>query len=133
MDFIVLVLMSMVVFLGVDLLWLVKIAPKMYKKFIGHLMAPKFNGIAALLFYSMFMVGFVFFVVQPGIISGSWTTTLGLAAMFGMVTYGTYDLTNWATLKDWPAAIVAIDMVWGTFLSSASALIVFVLANWWGI
>lgn len=133
MRFILLVLLSMIIFLGVDMLWLVKIAPKMYKTFIGHLMAPKFNGIAALLFYLLFMTGFVFFVVNPGLASGNWLTIVGLAAMFGLVTYGTYDLTNWATLKEWPAPLVAIDMAWGTFLSSASALIVFLLANWWGI
>lgn len=132
MDFILLVLLSIVVFLAIDMAWLVKIAPQLYKRYIGHLMAPKFKGLPALLFYVLFMIGFVFFVINPALAANSVTTLLINAALFGVVTYGTYDLTNWATLKDWPYQIVIIDMAWGTFLSSISGLAVFFIANWWG-
>ncbi len=133
MNFILLVLISIVVFLAIDMVWLVKIAPQLYKKLIGHLMAPKFKGLPALLFYVVFMIGFVFFVINPALIAESWTTALLNAALFGLVTYGTYDLTNWATLKEWPYQIVIIDMAWGTFLSSVSAMVVFFIGTWLGL
>ncbi len=121
--------LTLLVFLAVDLIWLVKIAPKFYKKMIGHLMASKPNGPAAIVFYLLFIVGMVVFVGYPTFASGQWWQALLFGAMFGFFTYGTYDLTNLATLKEWPLKVTIIDMIWGTFLSATTSTIVFFLAN----
>ena len=72
-------------------------------------------------FYLLFAVGLVIFAVAPHTAPHSWATTLTMAALFGFFTYATYDLTNWATLKDWPWKLSLIDMAWGTVVSTASA------------
>ncbi|MEY3431223.1 MAG: hypothetical protein RIS53_121 [Bacillota bacterium] len=126
MDFFFQVILTLIVFTVVDLFWLVKVAPKLYRKHIGHLMADQVNRIGALLFYVIFIVGLVLFVIYPyqddlqlGILYGG---------AFGLVTYATYDLTNLATLKAWPVTITIIDLLWGTFVTAAtSGLVIFVL------
>ena len=129
-DILIIYVLTLVVFLAVDLIWLVKIAPKFYKKMIGHLMAPKPNGPAAIIFYLLFIVGLVFFVGYPTFISGIWYEALINGALFGFFTYATYDLTNLATLKQWPLKVTIIDLIWGTFLSATTSTIVFFLASW---
>lgn len=125
MAFLFQMLLTLVIFTVVDLFWLVKVAPKLYRQHIGHLMADKVNRIAALLFYLVFIAGLVYFVIAPhqdhlgqGMLAG---------AIFGLVTYATYDLTNLATLKGWPITITVIDLAWGTFVTSVTSGIVILL------
>ncbi len=126
MDFFFQVLLTFVVFTVVDLFWLVKVAPKLYRKHIGHLMADKVNRVGALLFYIVFIVGLVLFVIDPHRDHLLLGTLYGGA--FGLVTYATYDLTNLATLKAWPVTITIIDLVWGTFVTAAtSGLVILIL------
>ncbi len=80
-------------------------------------MAPSPNWFVAIIFYLLFIVGILFFVVVPGLESNSLKATLLRAALFGLITYATYNLTNLATLKDWPALLSIVDMFWGTVLS----------------
>jgi len=80
-------------------------------------MAPSPNWFVVVIFYLLFIVGILFFVVLPGLESGSLKATLLRAALFGLITYATYDLTNLATLKDWPVLLSVVDMMWGTVLS----------------
>lgn len=110
---------SLVVFLIIDFIWLGFIAKDLYAKSIGHLFAPKVNFVAAFIFYLLFIAGLVVFVVIPGISEGSVSKMIMRAALFGLVTYATYDLTNQATLKDWPVKVTLIDLVWGMFISSS--------------
>ena len=100
-------------FLLIDAIWLGLVAPKFYKAQIGHLMSEKPNFVAALIFYLIFIVGVVYFVVNPAVEAQSMTKVLVAGALFGVMTYATYDLTNLATLKDWPikVTIIAIKMV----------------------
>jgi uncharacterized membrane protein len=93
-------------------------------------MAANPNWIAALAFYLLFVVGVLVFVVVPGVEDGSLRTTLLKGALFGLIAYGTYDLTNQATVKNWPLTITAVDMVWGTALSVAVSYIGFVAGKW---
>ena len=125
MDFFIQVLVTFLVFTVVDLIWLVKVAPKLYRKHIGHLMAEKINRVGALLFYVIYIIGLVFFVIYPQ----QANLLLGIAygAMFGLVTYATYDLTNLATLKQWPIAITVIDLVWGTLVTAVTSGLVILL------
>ena len=90
-------------------------------------MAPKAKLLAALVFYLLFVVGLQFFVLNPALAAGSWKTALFAGMFFGLVTYATYDLTNLATVRDWPVLITAIDLVWGSFVSGATALLSFLV------
>ena len=110
-------LVSLAAFLAIDMLWLGLVARSFYQQYLGFLMAPSPNWFAAIIFYLLFIVGILFFVVVPGLESGSLKATLLRAALFGLITYATYDLTNLATLKDWPVLLSIVDMFWGTVLS----------------
>lgn len=116
-------LASLVAFIIIDGIWLAFIANNFYQKHIGHLLAPQVSFGPAILFYLSFIGAVLLFCVAPGVekSSLSWTIFLGLA--FGAITYATYDLTNWATLKDWPAIVVVVDIVWGAFLSASIATV----------
>lgn len=118
-------LIALVSFVLVDGIWLAFIAKDLYQKELGYLFSSNPNWLAAIIFYLLFLVGLVYFVINPGIEKESIKTLLISAALFGLVTYATYDLTNLATVKDWPIKITAIDLVWGTFLSSAVSYITY--------
>ena len=125
--------LSLLVFTLIDLGWLLKVAPSMYQNYIGHLMAESFNGLAALLFYLLFHVGLLYFVLVPALKERSWSMVLIGALMYGLVTYGTYDLTNLATLKQWPWQITVIDLIWGSVLTVSTSSIVYALATLWNL
>ena len=110
-----------VVMLAIDLLWLGVIAKPLYRAGIGHLMADSPNIPAAVLFYLMFPVGLMIFAVVPNASSSQWMPTLVAGALFGLFTYATYDLTNLATLKGWPVGLAALDIAWGSLVSSVAA------------
>jgi uncharacterized membrane protein len=117
-------------FLAIDAVWLALVARTFYRRYLDWLMAANPNWIAALAFYLLFVVGVLVFVVIPGVEDGSLRTTLLKGALFGLIAYGTYDLTNQATVKNWPLTITAVDMVWGTALSVAVSYIGFVAGKW---
>jgi uncharacterized membrane protein len=121
---------TLIAFLAIDMVWLVVVARSFYSRYLGFLMAPSPNWLAAILFYMLFVVGVVVFVIQPGLEGGSLATTLLRAALFGLVTYATYDLTNLATVKDWPLIVTVVDMMWGTVLSVAVSYIGLMAAAW---
>ena len=112
---------TLVVFAAVDFVWLALIAKDLYRNGIGHLMSESPNWTAAVLFYLLYIVGLLYFAVLPGLAADDWMKALVPAALFGFFCYATYDLTNWATLRDWPASIVAADLLWGTFVSAVGA------------
>ena len=111
-----------VTLVSLDLLWLGVIAKPVYIEGIGHLMAARPNFVAAILFYALYPAGVVLFAVAPDGISAGWLKTFTTAALFGFFAYATYDLTNLATLRGWPAGLAALDMAWGTFITAISAL-----------
>lgn len=110
-----------IVFLALDAVWLGLMASRLYRPMIGGLMADDVNIPAAVLFYLLYVAGIVVFAVQPALASGRWTTALLLGGFFGLVAYGTYDLTNQATLRNWPVLITIADLIWGTALTAISA------------
>jgi uncharacterized membrane protein len=109
------------VMVALDLLWLGIIAKPLYQHGIGHLMAVEPRVGVAVLFYALYALGVVIFAVSPQQGGASWATTLTMAALFGFFAYATYDLTNLATLRDWPLPLTLIDIAWGVFVSTASA------------
>jgi uncharacterized membrane protein len=104
------------VFFAVDLVWLGVIAKNLYAKYLGHFLAERVNWAAAIIFYALYIIGIILFAVEPGVRSGSFARAVVWGILFGFFTYATYDLTNLATLKDWPLTIVFIDIAWGMIL-----------------
>ncbi len=127
MDFILMFIFTFVIFFIIDLLWLGIIAKKLYNKYLGYLLADKVNWPAALIFYALFIVGLVYFAVYPASNEGSFVLALTNGALFGFFCYATYDLTNLATVKDWPLKITIIDLIWGTFIGLSSATLGYLL------
>lgn len=113
---------SFLIFLGIDLLWLGVIAKDMYSKYLGKYISQEVNWTAAIIFYLIFVVGVLIFAVIPGIADNSIKQTIIKAALFGFFTYATYELTNMATMKNWPLNIVIIDIIWGMVLSTLVAV-----------
>ncbi len=111
-------LIALVIFVIIDGIGLGFIAKDLYRKELGHLLASNPNWTAAIIFYLLFLVGLVYFVINPGIEKESIMTVVISGALFGLLTYATYDLTNLATLKEWPLKITIIDLIWGTSLST---------------
>jgi len=122
-------LITVVVFFLVDIVWLGFISKNLYKRYLGHLMAPNVNWTAAIIFYFLFIAGLVFFVINPAIEKESLKHAILVGGFFGLIAYSTYDLTNLATMRDWPLNITVIDIIWGTILNAATAGITFLLAN----
>jgi len=129
--FLRLYIISFFIFFALDIVWLGLIAKNFYQNQLGLLMKENVNWTAAIIFYLLFLVGVVLFVIEPAVYKKEWKYALGYGALFGLITYATYDLTNLATLKDWPIKMVVVDMIWGTFLaSSVSVITYFIYMKW---
>lgn len=121
-------LIALPVFFVIDMIWLVLVAKNFYQQQIGFLMKPDVNWLAAIIFYLLFIVGLVVFVISPAVEKNSWIHALLYGAFFGLITYATYDLTNLATLKDWPVLVTVVDLIWGTVLASSVSVISYFIA-----
>ena len=114
-------LVAFITFLAIDGLWLTLIAKNFYAKHLGFLMAKTPNLTAALIFYLIYVFTMVILIISPALQKGSLTTAILTGALFGLCAYATYDLTNLATIKDWPLLVTIVDLIWGTVLSGAVA------------
>lgn len=117
------------VFFIIDMIWLGLIAKNFYAKQIGFLMKNDINWTAAIIFYLIFIAGLIVFVVSPALQKGSWTYAIIFGALFGFITYATYDLTNLATIKDWPLLVTIIDLFWGSVLAASVSTITYLIAS----
>ncbi|MBN2558438.1 MAG: DUF2177 family protein [Clostridia bacterium] len=115
------------VFMVIDFIWLVFIARKLYDRELGDLKKDKVNWPAAIIFYVLYIIGLAFFVLLPAIDRQSLTYALGGGALFGLVAYATYDLTNLATLRGFPLKITIIDLCWGTFVTALTSLLAYII------
>lgn len=127
--YIILYFLTLPVFLGIDMIWLGVIAKNLYKNKIGHLMSDTVNWPAALIFYLLFIVGIIIFGVNPALEKESLIRAALLGGLFGFLTYATYDLTNYATLKNWPLEVVIIDIMWGVVLGCLTSGISYYIAK----
>ncbi|MBP1665814.1 MAG: hypothetical protein H6Q23_674 [Bacteroidetes bacterium] len=125
--FIKLFFIALAVFFAIDMVWLVLIAKKFYREQIGFLMRPDINWIAAIVFYLLFIAGLVIFVISPAIQKHSWTHAILFGALFGLISYATYDLTNLATIKGWPVLVTLVDLAWGMVLSASVSLFTYLI------
>jgi uncharacterized membrane protein len=116
-------LLTAVVFLALDAVWLTATYDRLYRPAIGHLLRDGFALAPAAAFYALYVLGVVVFAVRPGQLSGRTSVAAARGALFGLIAYATYDLTNQATLRDWPWHVTLIDLCWGATVSAAAAAV----------
>jgi uncharacterized membrane protein len=121
-------LLTTVIFFAIDMLWLGLIAKGFYREKLGYLMAPKVNWTAAFIFYFIYIAGILYFVVVPGLNNGTTATVLLNGALLGFLCYATYDLTNLATVRNWPISVVVVDIAWGIVLTASTAFLSYTFA-----
>lgn len=129
MDSIIKYFIVLIIFLVIDFIWLAFIAKNLYRKYLGYLMKDKPNLLAAFIFYLIFVFGVLLFVINPALAEGSLLSALKRGLLFGLVTYSTYDLTNLATVKNWPIRITIIDLIWGTTVSALTSVLSYLMIN----
>ena len=118
--------------LALDLLWLGVVMKDFYRANLGHLMGGTVVWGAAIVFYLVFAAGLLFFAVMPALASGSWVKAALFGAALGALCYATYDLTNHATLRDWPLMVTIVDIIWGAVLSGVVATVGYFAAKAFG-
>jgi uncharacterized membrane protein len=122
--------LTFLVFLAVDFLWLGLVARRFYHRYLGHFLSEEVNWAAAFSFYLLFVFGMMIFVIYPAFKANTVAQAIWLGMLYGLVTYATFDLTNLALLKDWPATIVVVDIIWGIVLSGLVSTAGLGIAKW---
>ena len=120
---------TLVLFAGIDVVWLGFVANRFYRAELGSLMTQNFNVGAAVAFYLIYALGTVIFAISPTLASGTWRDALLWGALFGFFAYATYDLTNLATLKGWPMRLTFVDLAWGTILTGTVSALVHIIGR----
>ncbi len=121
------------VFFAMDFVWLSVATPRIYRPQLGDLLADKPKLGVAAAFYLFYVVGVIALAVLPGVRDGSAVAALWRGAVFGLLAYATYDLTNLSTIRDWPWQVSLIDMAWGTVVTSVVSIVGFYAAQWLGV
>nr|WP_314435188.1 DUF2177 family protein [uncultured Brevundimonas sp.] len=120
--------LTLIVFAVIDTAWLGSMGDRIYRPLIGSMLADNFRLTPAIVFYALYAAGLTVFAVLPGLSDGGWKKALLWGGLFGLFAYGTYDLTNLATLKTWSVKLTLIDMTWGVCVSAVSSGIACALA-----
>jgi uncharacterized membrane protein len=121
MRYLVAYVADLIVFAGLDFIWLSTMGPRLYRPYLGNMMLDRPVWWAAISFYLLYVAGVVFFAIAPALRSESWSQALLLGALLGFIAYMTYDLTNMATLRNWSVAVTVGDMAWGAVATGISA------------
>jgi uncharacterized membrane protein len=129
MIYIKLVALLTPIMLAIDVLWIGVFMKSFYRENLGYIMADTINWKAGLIFYVLYIFGLIYFVIIPEMEGGTLISTALKAALFGFIAYATYDLTNQATLKDWPLIVTVIDMSWGAFVTGVMGAIGFFIVG----
>jgi uncharacterized membrane protein len=122
---------TLAIFFLIDMIWLGLVAKGFYRRHLGGFLSPDVRWGAALLFYLLYIVGLLVFVVRPALLRGAPLEALLFGALFGLICYATYDLSNMATLKDWPLVVTVVDLVWGTVLGGVVSLLSTLIGRAW--
>lgn len=130
MDYILAYLFTAIAFLVIDAIWLGKVAPKFYYSRLGNILLEKPNLGVATIFYVVYIVGIVVFAVSPALDQSNAMVALINGALFGFCAYATYDITNYATLKNWSLTVTLVDLTWGTILTGSTAYLGYQLTQW---
>lgn len=123
--YILIYLTSTLIFFAIDMTWLGIVAKNFYRKHLGYLLSDTVVWPVAISFYLLFLIGLLIFAILPAIESRSILHALLYGALFGFFTYATYDLTNWSTIRDWPAIVSLVDILWGVILSGVVATLTY--------
>ncbi len=121
---------SAIVMLALDAVWLTVMGDRLYRPVLGDWMRESFLLPPAVAFYVLFLSGVTYLATVPALQQGSWQRAAINGAVFGLVAYATYDLTNQATLTRWSMTITLVDMTWGTFLATTAALAGYFGSRW---
>lgn len=116
-------LVSLIVLIFIETVWMIMVENNFYSNFIGHLMSNDINWLSEIFLSILFTVALVYFVVDPAVRDNDIQKLLISAVLFGLIAYGTYDLTNFSMLREWPLSITVIDMLWGTCMTVLTSLI----------
>lgn len=129
LEFIKAYAITFIIFLVIELVWLMAVAKDFYQKELGYIMKPKPNLLATAIFSILFVLGMVFFVINPALEKNTWTYALAVGGLYGLISYSTYTLTNLATLKAWPVKVALVDLIWGSVLGGLVSTISFLAIN----
>lgn len=121
------------VFFAIDFVWLSTATSRIYQPYLGDLLSPTPNLPVAAVFYLFYVVGILALAVIPGLQEGALMGALWRGALFGLLAYATYDLTNLATIQGWPWQVSVIDMIWGTALNTVVAAAGYFAGRWLGL
>ncbi|QDU47470.1 hypothetical protein Mal52_60010 [Symmachiella dynata] len=121
---------TLLCFFAIDMVWLVLVARGFYQKHLGFLLKDDPNWPAAIVFYLLFIFGMLVFVIVPSLDAGSTKKVLALGCLYGVITYATYDLTNLATVKNWPWIVTVVDVIWGGVLATSVSYLGYLAGKW---
>jgi len=116
-----------IIFFAIDMLWLGFFARSFYKEKLGFILSDKVNWAAAIIFYLIYIGGILFFAVLPALREQNWQIALINGAVLGALCYATYDLTNMATISQWPLIVVVVDIIWGIVLTASVSLLTYII------
>ena len=119
----------LVALIAIDLVWLLGVAKNLYRDQMGDLMASEPKLMAGLAFYLLYALGVCIFVIVPALSKQSWIYALQYGALFGLFCYMTYDLTNLAVIRNFPAQLAFVDIAWGSFVTAACSGIAYWVGN----
>ena len=122
-------LVTLLVFLAIDAVWLGLVAKGFYQNQFGSLMKSNVNWVAAFSVYVLFAIGLTVFVIEPALGNGTWLRALLMGVLFGLIVYATYDFTNLATLKDWPLTLTIVDLIWGATVAGSVSIITYFIVS----
>lgn len=131
MKYLLLFLLTTFIFFAIDMLWLGVIARNFYREKLSFIFTGEVNWAAALIFYFIYIIGILYFAVVPGFEHHDWKTVLFNGAFLGFLCYATYDLTNMATIRQWPLTVVLVDIAWGTVLTGSVSVLAYLAASRW--
>ncbi len=120
-----------VIFFAIDMLWLGLVAKNFYRDKLGFIFTGDVRWAAAVIFYLIYIAGILYFAIFPALKDGGWQMALLNGALFGLMCYATYDLTNMATIRQWPLVVVVVDIIWGIVLTGTVSVLAYLAAVKW--
>ncbi len=123
MEIIIQYAVTTIIFFAIDILWIGFVAKDFYRQKLGFIFTGDINWPAAIIFYLIYIGGILYFAVNPALEKQNWQLALLNGAIFGLMCYATYDLTNMATIRQWPLIVVIVDVVWGVVLTGSVSLL----------
>lgn len=127
--YLILYAITVAIFFAIDILWIGVIAKNLYREKLGFILSDKVNWAAAIIFYLIYIGGIIYFAVAPAIQAHSLSTAIMNGVLLGILCYATYDLTNMATIAQWPLSITIIDIIWGGFLTGSCATLSYLVST----